>query len=108
MTPTKVSYTSPVPAGDRPLVTGKDAGSVGKAQEQAMPHSGYYEVFTGPIAGLHLPYATWDVLMREGITTLDQLRAVADQIQQFEGIGRKSAQIIREELARVAPPDQDQ
>jgi hypothetical protein len=89
-------------------VTGKDAGSVGKAQEQAMPNASYYEVCAGHIAGLQLPYATWDVLMREGITTLDQFRAAAGQIEQFAGIGRKSAQIIREELARVAPPDQDQ
>jgi hypothetical protein len=46
--------------------------------------------------------------MREGITTLDQLIAASDQLEQFEGIERKSAQIIREELAHVAPPDQNQ
>jgi DNA integrity scanning protein DisA with diadenylate cyclase activity len=65
-----------------------------------------YEIRAGPIAGLRLPFATWAVLIREGITSLDQLRAVADHLEQFEGIGRKSAHIIREELARVAPPDQ--
>jgi DNA integrity scanning protein DisA with diadenylate cyclase activity len=65
-----------------------------------------YEIRAGPIAGLRLPFATWAVLIREGITSLDQLRAVADHLEQFEGIGRKSAQITREELARVAPPDQ--
>jgi DNA-directed RNA polymerase alpha subunit len=73
-----------------------------------MSHLSRYEIRAGPIAGLRLPFATWAVLMREGITTLDHLRAVADHLEQFEGIGRKSAQIIREELARVAPPNQGQ
>jgi hypothetical protein len=47
-------------------------------------------------------------LQREGITTLDELRAAADQIHQFEGIGLKSAQVIRDELARMAQPEEQQ
>ncbi len=67
-----------------------------------MAQSGYYEVCAGPIASLRLPYATWDVLMRDGITTLDQLKAVADRIDEVPGVGRKTAQLIHDELARVA------
>jgi hypothetical protein len=34
-------------------------------------------------------------LRREGITNLDQLMAAAYQIDQFSGIGAKTAQVIR-------------
>ena len=57
--------------------------------------------WNGPIRGLHLPLIVWDVLINEDITTLDGLRAVADQLEQFPGIGVKMAQITREEIARV-------
>jgi hypothetical protein len=73
-----------------------------------MPDFGYYDPWPGPIEGLNLPYATWAVLQRNDITTLDQLRAVADHLERFEGIGAKTAQIIREELARLAPSNQGQ
>jgi hypothetical protein len=74
-----------------------------------MSHLNRYEIRAGPIAGLYLPFATWRVLLSAGITTLDQLRAVADRLETLPGIGPKTAQIIREELARVAasrkPPE---
>jgi DNA-directed RNA polymerase subunit F len=63
----------------------------------------YYDLRAGPIEGLNLPYATWVVLRRENITTLDQLRTVADHLEQVVGIGPKTARMIREELARVVP-----
>jgi DNA-directed RNA polymerase alpha subunit len=55
----------------------------------------------GPIRGLRLPYETWEALRREGITTLERLRAMADEIHTLPGIGPKTAQMIREEFARV-------
>jgi hypothetical protein len=51
-----------------------------------------------------LPSATWAALRREGITTIGQLGAVADHLEQVVGIGPKTARMIREELARVVPP----
>ena len=59
----------------------------------------------GPICGLVLPPNVWYVLRRENIRTISELRAVADHLQWFEGIGPKRAQMIRAELARVALPD---
>jgi endonuclease III len=38
--------------------------------------------------------------------TIEQLRAKADQIHKLPGIGRKTAQLIRDELARVALPEE--
>ena len=63
---------------------------------------GRWERWEGPIRGLRLPLNAWDVLWRENIATMEQLRALADRVHRFEGIGAKTAQIIREELARVA------
>jgi CRISPR/Cas system-associated endonuclease Cas3-HD len=40
-------------------------------------------------------------LENEGITTLDQLKAVAERLV---GIGPKMARIIREELVRASTP----
>jgi DNA-directed RNA polymerase alpha subunit len=56
----------------------------------------------GPIEGLRLPARAWTALRRENITTLDRLRAVADRLDRLEGIGAKTAQTIRVELARMA------
>jgi len=61
----------------------------------------YLIIREGPIPGLRLPLSVWNVLKRENIRSLEQLRAVADQIERLERIGRWSARIIREELARV-------
>jgi hypothetical protein len=60
------------------------------------------ERWGGPIRGLRLPLNAWDMLRREGITTLDGLKAVADQLEQFDRIGPTTAQTIRDELAHVA------
>jgi hypothetical protein len=59
----------------------------------------------GPIEGLRLPLYVWGVLRKANITTIDELRAVADRLQRFEGIGPKTARVIREELARGATAD---
>jgi DNA-directed RNA polymerase alpha subunit len=72
-----------------------------------MPHGKWERLEEGPIRGLRLPLKAWNALRREGITTISQLRAVADQLETLPGIGPKTAQILQEELARVAPPDQD-
>jgi len=55
----------------------------------------------GHIPGLRLPPNAWEALRREGITSIARLRAVADRIHWLPGIGPKTAQVIREELARV-------
>ena len=69
-----------------------------------MPGNPYLEICEGPIPGLRLPRYIWDVLKRENIRTLEQLRAVADHIERFERMGPWSAEIIRAELARVMRP----
>ncbi len=61
--------------------------------------------FEGPIRGLRLPLVVWTRLEDEGITTLSQLNAVAARLEHLVGIGPKTAQVIREELARLALPD---
>jgi DNA-directed RNA polymerase alpha subunit len=60
------------------------------------------ERWEGPIRGLRLPLIVWNTLRDEGITTLDQLRAVADQLERLPGIGSKMAWVTREELARAS------
>jgi hypothetical protein len=59
----------------------------------------------GPIADLYLPPIAWDVL-REKIGTLDQLRAHADRLEQFDGIEPRMAQVIRQTLAQFAPAEE--
>ncbi len=66
-----------------------------------MPH--FYDTCAGPIAGLHLPPIAWEVLQRENIQTIDELRANADRLEQFDGIGPGMAQLMRLTLAYVAP-----
>jgi DNA-directed RNA polymerase alpha subunit len=61
------------------------------------------EPVPGPIDGLRLPRRAWKALQQEHIATLDQLRAVADRIERvLPGIGHKTAETIRAELARIA------
>ncbi len=62
-----------------------------------MPH--FYDTCAGPIEGLYLPPVAWEVLQRENIQTMDQLRAKVDQLEQFGGIGAGMAHIIRLTLA---------
>jgi hypothetical protein len=62
------------------------------------------ERWVGPIRGLRLPLIVWNTLRDEGITTLDQLRAIADQLERLPGIGSKMARVTRDELARATAP----
>jgi hypothetical protein len=66
-----------------------------------MPH--IYDTCAGPIEGLYLPLIAWDVLHKENIQTIDQLRANADWLEQFDGISVGVAQVIRLALSYVAP-----
>ncbi len=66
-----------------------------------MPH--FYDTCAGPIEGLYLPPIAWEVLRRENIQTIDQLRENADRLEQFDGISFRMAQVIRLALAYVAP-----
>jgi hypothetical protein len=61
-----------------------------------------HESCYGPIEGLRLPLRAWAVLRRENIVTLNRLKAVAHRIEQFTGVGVKTARAVRAELARVA------
>lgn len=63
----------------------------------------YHERWEGPIRGPRLPLAVWNSLQDAGITTLDELKAVADRVERtIPGIGQTAARIIREELARIS------
>jgi hypothetical protein len=62
----------------------------------------------GPISGLVLPPNAWYELRRENITTMSKLRAAANHLERFDGIGPKWAQVIRAELARAASPEDGQ
>jgi hypothetical protein len=64
--------------------------------------SHHYETCTGTLEGLYLPQLAWEVLHRESIGTIGQLRAVAGQLEQLSGIRPQTAQAIRRELDRVA------
>jgi hypothetical protein len=70
--------------------------------------SHHYETCRGTIEGLYLPCPAWEVLHRENIGTIGQLRAVAGQLERFDGIRSKTAQAIRLELDRVAAPGEQQ
>jgi len=65
-----------------------------------------WQVREGPIPGLRLPHHAWTVLESDNITTLDQLKAVADRIERIPGVGSKTAEAIRAELARVMASEQ--
>lgn len=59
-------------------------------------------VCEGGIPGLLLPQQAWFVLERENIRTIQRLKAIADKIEHvLPGIGPKTADAIRAELARV-------
>lgn len=66
-----------------------------------MPH--FYDTCPGPIAGLYLPPTAWEVLQRQNIRTMDQLKANSHQLEQFDGIGPGMAHMIRLALAYNAP-----
>jgi Holliday junction resolvasome RuvABC DNA-binding subunit len=50
--------------------------------------------------------AAWDVLDRESIRTVDELRKHADRLERFDGIGSRMAQVIRQELEHVVSSDE--
>jgi hypothetical protein len=56
---------------------------------------GFHAACEGSIKGLRLPFNAWLALNRAGITTLDQIRAWADQIERLDGTGPKTAHTIR-------------
>jgi hypothetical protein len=60
----------------------------------------------GPIGGLYLPPMAWDVLRRAGIQTIDQLMAKADQLEQFDGVEPRMAQVIRQALVCTGLPEE--
>lgn len=60
----------------------------------------------GPIGGLYLPPMAWDALRQEKIQTIDQLMAKADQLEQFDGIEPRMAQVIRQALACAGLPEE--
>jgi predicted DNA-binding helix-hairpin-helix protein len=62
----------------------------------------FNERWGGPIRGLFLPLTAWNSLKNEGITTIDLLKAAADQLERLPGIGVKTAQIVRDEITRVS------
>jgi hypothetical protein len=62
----------------------------------------FYDTCAGPIRDLYLPPIAWDVLRRENIGTMDQLRAHADRLEQFDGVETRMAEVIRHALTHVA------
>ena len=72
--------------------------------ERPMPR--FYDTCAGPIRGLYLPPVAWAMLQREKIQTLEQLVDIVDRLEQFDGIEPRMAEVIREALARVAPPEE--
>jgi len=50
----------------------------------------------GPIQGLRLPRQACVGLRKHGISTLDELKAVAERLERLERIGPKTAQVIRQ------------
>ena len=72
--------------------------------ERPMPR--FYDTCAGPIRGLYLPPVAWGVLQRETIQTLEQLVDIADRLEQFDGMEPRMAEVIREALVRVAPPEE--
>ena len=65
-------------------------------------NEGFFDDCEGPIWGLRLPLNAWNALQTGDITTIGQLRAMADRTQWLPGIGPKMALIIKVELGRVA------
>jgi hypothetical protein len=61
-----------------------------------------HDTYAGPICGLYLPCRAWEALRQEGIKTIDQLSAIADRLEQFEGVEPRIAHVIRQALAYAA------
>ena len=80
-------------------ILGVESGSL---MHERRSNSNYPELWEGPIRGLRLPFTAWNRLLAEGITTFEQLKAAAHQLEQINGIGPKMARVIRDEIARAA------
>jgi DNA-directed RNA polymerase alpha subunit len=91
---------APLEGAIAPGASRRDPQAV-EQEASRMPRS--EEKIPGPIEGLRLPQRAWAMLRRENITTIDRLRAVADRLQRFEGVGFRTALAIREEIARAKP-----
>ena len=46
------------------------------------------------------------MLQREEVKTLEQLMKIAGRLEQFDGMEPRLAEVSREALARVAPPEE--
>jgi hypothetical protein len=58
----------------------------------------------GHIDGILLPKWIWNTLAKDGIETIEQLARIAARIERVvPGIGQRSAEIIRAEVARILP-----
>ena len=66
----------------------------------------FYDTCSGPIGGLYLPPAAWNMLQREKIQTLEQLVDIADRLEQVDGIEPRMVEVIRQALACVAPSEE--
>jgi DNA-directed RNA polymerase alpha subunit len=67
-----------------------------------------WRVCKGSIPGLLLPQHAWNVLEDANITTVGQLREIADRLERLiPGVGPKTAEAIRAELARVSVADEE-
>jgi len=55
-----------------------------------------------PFPGLLLPMSAWKALEEAKITNLDQIKAIAPQLEQVRGMNLEAAQVIRDRLARMA------
>ena len=62
-----------------------------------------YHTCAGSIRGLFLSPSGWEVLRRENIQTIAQLRDHVGRLEQFDGIDATMAQVIRQGLARFVP-----
>ena len=58
-----------------------------------------HDTYAGSISGLYLPRIAWEVLKQKKIRTIDQLMAIADQLEQFHGIEHRMAHVIRQAIA---------
>jgi hypothetical protein len=58
-----------------------------------------FDTCPGPISGLYLPRMAWEALQQKKIRTIDQLMAIADQLEHFDSIEPRMAHLIRQALA---------
>jgi hypothetical protein len=54
-----------------------------------------------PFDGLLLPMSVWKVLENAKITSLEQLKTIAPQLEQIQGMAPETAEIIKDRLHRL-------